>query len=185
MEPEKTLKRKILSNRLTPLVLMPLNLAFFFYVIPPDVASEYSVSLALVGSVSTLILSFWIAIMVVPKALDKAPVAVGLLCISTLFVFGYFFILKGVDFSSDEFAKYGQYAEAVVVDKTQVYGRRGKTIQDMDVSFNDAYGTAWQAEITLSEREYEQFQQGQHIMIHYSAKHPKIARVAYEKMRSY
>lgn len=180
MNSEKTLREKIITNKFFPLLLMVLNLSFFFYLIPEHIADEYSISLAIIGGLITLVLSFWIFFMLTPKLYDQIPIPMGLFGISTLFIFGYFFLVKTTSFSSDELSKHGILTEAVIVDKTQFYGKRGRTIQNMDVQFITNDGKEIIANIILSENEYEKYYEGMPIKIIYSSQYPNIARVSYK-----
>lgn len=178
-----TTRKRIVENKFLPIILMALNLWFFFYLIPDAVAESYSTFLAIVGGVLTMVLAFWIALFAMPKVFDSAPIFFGLLCISTLFVFGYLFIVKTSNFSSTELSKYGVLTEAIVIDKTQIYGRRGKTIQSMELRFTTKDGVLTTAKVSLSESEYERFDEGMKVPIHYSSKHPTIVAIAYSKLR--
>ncbi|MDI1233475.1 MAG: hypothetical protein PSX81_04280 [bacterium] len=183
MTEEQSTRKKILENKFLPLILMALNLSFFFYFIPDHVAESYSTFLAILGGVITMVLAFWIALFVLPKVFDAAPIFMALLCMSSLFVFGYLFIVKTSDFSANELSKYGVLTNAVIVDKTQLYGRRGKTIQSMEVQFTTQDAKSVTAKILLSEGEYERFQEGMQVPITYSSKHPEIVGIAYSKMK--
>ena len=183
MTEELTTRKRIVENKFLPLILMALNLSFFFYFIPDSLAESYSTFLAILGGVITMVLAFWIALFVVPKVFDRVPIFMGLLCMSTLFVFGYLFIVKTSNFSSTELSKYGVLTEATVVDKTQIYGRRGRTIQSMQVQFTTKEGQNTSAKVLLSEKEYEYFYEGMQVPIYYSSKHPDIVGVAYSKLK--
>lgn len=183
MVEEKTLREKILTNKILPILLMGLNLALFFYIIPDHISERFGTFFAIFGGVITLILSFWIVGTLLPKLFETIPVLTGLLCISTLFIFGYFHIVKTVDYSSDELAKYGVYTEAVIIDKTKIYGKRGRSIKSMEVRFVAKDNKTYNASIDLTDREYNSFREGMTIPIKYSSKHPNIARIDYNRLR--
>ncbi|KGO84878.1 hypothetical protein [Flavobacterium suncheonense] len=180
MNTEKKTREKILTNKFLPLILMALNLSFFFYLIPEHVAEANSTLLGIVGGIITMILSFWIFGILTPKLYEKIPIFMGLFCISTLFIFGYFFIVKTTDFSSNELSKNGVYTEAIIIDKTKIYGKRGNSIQNIEVQFNTNKGEQANAQILITEQEYENFYKGMKIKIYYSSEHPNIARVSYK-----
>ncbi|WNM20074.1 hypothetical protein [Flavobacterium capsici] len=184
-EPEKTTWQKIRSNKFFPLFLMAFNVLFFFHILPPEIAEEYSISLGILGGVITLILSFWSVLsFVTDEVWEKTYLGFSLVCISSLFVFGYFFISKTVSFSSEELNKNGVYTEASIIDKTRIYGRRGKTIESMRVQFKTEKGEFANAEISITPYQYEQFYEGMVIPIKYSSKYPNIACIAYNKNES-
>ncbi|MES2574630.1 MAG: DUF3592 domain-containing protein [Bacteroidota bacterium] len=181
MNPKNTPRETILTNRFLPLILMILNLSFFFYLIPEHIADEYSISLAILGGVITLILTFWIFFMLIPKLYDKIPIFMGLFGISTLFIFGYLFLVKTTNYNSNELSKNGVLTEAVVVDKTLIYGKRGRTIQNIDVQFVTKKGEQVTANIIVSRKEYDYYSEGMPVMITYSSEHPNIARISYNR----
>lgn len=183
METEKTVKSQILSNKFVPLILMVFNIYFFFYLLPIDIAEAYSIVLAIVGGVVTMILSFWMVFTWIKsdELLDKIGVPFYLASIVSLFVFGYFFILKTTSFASDELAKNAIYTEAAIIDRTKIYGKGGKTIQSIDVRFVTQNNEQVSANISVTERYYDYLRTGMRIPILYSSKHPKIAAIDYKK----
>jgi len=180
MEKVKTTREKVFTNKLLPVILMTLNLSFFFYLIPGYIAEEYSVSLAIIGGFITMILSFWVFGVLTPKLYDKIPIFMGIFCISTLFIFGYFFIMKATNYGVDQLSKNGLLAKAVIIDKTKIYGRRNST-QNIDVQFITNKGQQATAEILISEAEYDLLYEGQTITIRYSSEHPNIAAIIYDR----
>jgi hypothetical protein len=168
-------------KKLIPLVLLVLTYFLFFQWIPIHVAEEYSILFAIVGGIISVILSFWTVIVIAPVLFDKLPIVTGILCISTLFIFGYQFIVYTTDFYVKELQENGIYAKAVVVDKTQIHGRRGRTIESIDVAFFLPNKKRHDATISISRQEYQKYYRGMKIPIYYSSKHPSIARIAYEK----
>ncbi len=185
METEKTVKSQILSNKFVPLILMVFNIYFFFYLLPIDIAEAYSIVLAIVGGVVTLVLSFWMVFTWIKsdELLDKIGVPFYLASIASLFVFGYFFIVKTSNFASDELAQNGVYTEAVIIDKTQIYGKRGRTTQNIDVRFVTQNNEQVNANILVDKKYYEYLNEGMTIPILYSSKYPKIAAIDYKKFR--
>jgi len=183
IDPPPSPRKTILSNKLTPVVLMVLNITFFFYLIPLHIAVDYDIVLAILGGIITLILSFWVAFALTPKLFDEIPIIMGVACISTLFVFGFFFISKTTDFSSNEIRENGVAAEAIIVDMTQILGKRGHTIQSMDVAFKTPDGQQHEANIILSEREYDSFERGMIVPVIYSSEYPEIARMDHGRLR--
>lgn len=175
MEDELTLQQKILTNKFTPLVLMLLQLWFFFYVIPPDVADNYFVFFSILGGAITCALSFWLIGLWCPILYDKIPIITGLFCISTLFIFGMAFIWMTTQFSSNQLRKNGVVTLAVVVDKTQYFNHKGHTTQNMDVEFVLPDNTKHRSNILLTEHEYHNIQQGMTLPIMYSSAYPDVA----------
>jgi hypothetical protein len=180
MEQELTLKQKILLNKFTPLILMAANLGFFFYLIPDAVAESFDIFFAILGGVITLILSLWIVIQWLPKVFDAVPILAGLLCISTLFVFGWFFISKTTHFSTDELKENGVHTIAVVIDKTQWHSLKSvsRTTQNIDVRFLANDKRTQVSKILVGKQEFERIQIGMQLPIVYSSKHPDIAAIA-------
>lgn len=185
METEKTTREKILTNRFFPLILMGLNLYFFFYLIPLDIAESYSTILAILGGIITMILCFWIVFSWVKsdKLLDQIGIPLYIVSIASIFVFGYFFIVKTSDFASNELAKNAVYTEALVADKTKIYGKRGRSIQSINVIFTTENNKQVSAKISVTENYYEYLSKGMRIPIVYSSKHPNIAEIDFKKLR--
>lgn len=178
-----SIREKILSHRLTPLFLMALNIGLFFYFIPEHIAERFNMLFAILGGVITLIISLWIVELIMPKLLDKVPIITGLFCISTFFVFGYFFIVKTTNFSVNQIASNGILTNAVVIDKTKIYGKKGNSIHSMKVTFETKDNNKKEATIDLTDTEYSYFKKGMSIPIYYSSKHPNIATIAYDKLK--
>jgi len=168
-------------KKFIPLVLLVLTYFLFFQWIPIHVAEEYSILFGIAGGVITMILSFWAVIVIAPVLLEKLPILTGILCISTLFIFGYQFIGYTTSFYSKELRENGVFAKAVVVNKTQIHGRRGRTIESIDVAFYLPNKERHDATVSISRQEYQQYYKGMKLPIYYSSKHPSIARIAYEK----
>ena len=108
----------------------------------------------------------------------------GLFCISTLFIFGFFFIMKATDYSADQLSKNGIITKAVIINKTKYYSRRNST-QNIDVQFITQQGQQATAEILISEGQYDLFYQGQIITIKYSSQHPNIAAILSDESLRY
>ena len=183
METEKTTKERILSNKFVPLLLMGLNLYFFFYLIPIDIAESYSILLAIVGGVFTMILSFWLVFTWIKSddLLDKIGVPLYVISIATIFVFGYFFIVKTSNYASNELAKNVVYIEVVITDKTKIYGKRGRSVQSIDISYITKNNEKVSTKISVSIRYFDYLREGMRIPILYSSKHPKIAEIDFKK----
>ena len=182
---EETQQKKLsLFQKILPLTLLIFNLYLFFELIPDHIAEAYSTLFAIVGGVITLILSFWTADTLLRSLLKYMAIPIFLLCIASLFIFGYFFIVKTTNYSSDELAKNGVYTTAIISGKTRIYGKRGKTIQSIDVRFLDENNERQEATIDISNSEYNSYNKGMTIPIFYSSKHPNIARISYKKLRS-
>lgn len=182
MDAKKTTRQKIFSSKWLPFVLLALNIYFFFCLVPPHIAEAYSTVLAILGGVITLVLFFWILIFVTPKLLDKAPILMGLLGISTLFIFGYFFIMRASDFFVKEIQKNGVHTVALITDKTRLYGKRGNTIQSIEVRFT-VNKKAAHATISVSERDYNDLEEGMQVPIVYSSEYPGVAEIDLKKFR--
>jgi len=175
---------RLASHWLTPLLLSVLNVWFFFYVIPDYIAQRFSVTFAIVGGVLALIFAFWLVALAFEKVLERFPIAVGLTCISTIFIFGYFFIVQTSGFRSNELKTYGLKADAVIVDKTRIFSPKGGSIQNMDVAFKTAKGESMISTIDLGANEYDRFEEGMLVPIYYSSKNPDIARLNYRAFNS-
>jgi hypothetical protein len=183
VETEKEFKKKhpIFTNKFTPLVLMVLNYFLFFHAIPPAIANSFYVLFGIVGGVITIILSFWIFASLTPKLLENFPIAIGIISILSLFVFGGFFVYKTSDFETNQLKESGKMANAVVIDRTKIYGRRGNNITSITVKYLSAENKTEEATITVSNQEYNTYEEGVEIPILYSTENPSIARIAYEK----
>ena len=169
--------------KILPIPLLILNLLLFFKWIPNDVADNYSTLFAIVGGVITLVLCFWTVLFVTPKLFDLAPIFLSLLCISSIFIFGWQFISKTVDYSSQELKEYGVQTEATIRDMTWIPGRRGNSIQYMEVAFRTNDNKVATADIDISKNQYRTFSRGTVVPIIYSSKHPSIARLDYSRLR--
>lgn len=182
---ENTQPKKLsLFQKLLPLALLLFNIYLFFELIPDHIAEAYSTLFAIVGGVITVILSFWTADTLLRNLLKYLAAPIFLLCIASLFIFGYFFIVKTTSYSSNELSENGVYTTAIIADKTKIYGKRGRTIQSIDVLFFDENNEKQEATIDIGSREYNSFNKGMKIPIFYSSKHPNIARISYKKLRS-
>jgi len=182
---EETHRKKLsLLQKLLPVSLLIFNIILFFKLIPDHIAEEYSILFAIVGGVITVILSFWTANTLLRSLLKYMAIPIFLLCIASLFIFGICFIWKTTSYSSDELAKNGVYTTAVITDKSRIYGRRGKTVQSIDVRFFDKNNQPQEAKIDISSSEYNSLNRGMTIPIFYSSKRPNIARISYKKLRS-
>jgi hypothetical protein len=168
-------------KKLLPIGLMGFNVLVFFYLIPGNIAESYSTFFAILGGVITVILSFWIIIVTLPSLLDKAPIVTGILCMSTLFLFGYQYITKTSNFSSQQLRENGVYTDAIIVKKSQFTGRRGRTTQSIRVRFYLHDKKTAEAKILVGSKEYNYFKKGQIISIKYSSKYPEIATIFYRK----
>jgi hypothetical protein len=183
MKTKKTISKKILTNKLLPLILMGLNLYFFFNLIPIHIAEEYSMFLSITGGVITAFLSFYIFAIIIPELLNDMPVFLGIIGISTIFVFAYFFIKKTSHFASNEIFKNGIHREAEIIDKTQIYGKRGKSVQTINVSFLTENNKKATATINITEKYYNNLSEGMKIPIIYSSKHPNIAELDFNLLK--
>lgn len=177
-------KKPSLIQQIVAPALLIFNIYFFFELIPDHIAEAYSTLFAIVGGVITLILSFWTADTLLRSLLKYLAVPIFLLCIASLFIFGYFFIVKTTSYSSNELAENGVYTTATIIDKSRIYGKRGRTIQSIDVRFFDENNKRQEATIDISSREYNSYSSGMTLPIFYSSKHPNIARISYKKLRS-
>jgi hypothetical protein len=132
-----------------------------------------------------MILSFWLLFSwkKSDKLLDKIGIPLYLLCIASVFVFGYFFILKATHFTSNELAKNTVYTYAIVTDKTKIYGRRGRSIQSINVNFIIQNNKQVNAKISVTANYYEYLSKGMKIPIVYSSDYPNIAEIDFEKFR--
>ena len=183
MESNESLMESILANKATPVLLMIIDIVFFFYLIPEPLAERFAILLGIVGGVITLILSFWTVASLTPELLEKYPTVVGLICISTLFVFGYYFIVKTSEFSSSQLNENGVLTEAEVVSKMRFFGRTGSGGHSMKVRFTTADDKPVIAKILLAQWEYAYFEKGMKIPIYYSSEHPTIVRIAHRKLK--
>ncbi|MEN9639899.1 MAG: hypothetical protein RLZZ262_1768 [Bacteroidota bacterium] len=177
--------KKILRN-LIPIGLLGFNLYLFFDLIPIHIAREYSVLFAIVGGVFTMILSIWIIFSWITsdKLADQAGIPAGLFSVSMLFVFGFYFISCTSNFHSKELATNGVRAVAVVTDKTQIYGKGARTIQSIDVDFFTNSNERVSANISVTERFFDELYEGMQIPIIYSSKYPNLAEIDYKLLTS-
>jgi len=178
-ERKPRVKGKTNLKKWLPFLLLVINLWLFFSVIPDPVAENNSILFGIVGGVITLVLSFWVIVSLLPKFLEEAPIFAGLTGISTLFLFGIFFITKTVNYSSQQLKENGVVTEATVIDKTRMYGKPPSTAEFMDVQFLSEENKWQKATIDISKSEYDRYQRGDKVKIHYSAEQPQIARIAY------
>lgn len=178
------LRKITLVQKILPISLLLFTIYFFFELIPDHIAEEYSTLFAILGGVITMILSFWTADTLLRPLLKFMAIPIFLLCIASLFIFGYFYIVKTTNFSSNELTQNGVHTTAVIVDKTRIYGKRGRTIESIDVRFLDEHNQQQEANISIGRNEYDRFSIGMKLPILYSSKHPNIARISYKKLRS-
>lgn len=183
MSTESTFEERTILNKLLPVFLMIFNIYFFFRIIPEPIAEQFFVLFGIVGGVICLILSIWMVEALAPVLFDKIPIITGLLCISTLFIFGYYFVLKTSNFASSQIAQNGVFVEAEIHNKRRIFSLKGKAMHHMNVKFPTQNGDIEYAKILLSKYEYDNFEKGMEIPIYYSAKHPNIARIAYKKLK--
>ncbi len=182
---ENAQPRKLsLFQKLLPAALLLFNIYLFFELIPDHIAEAYSTLFAILGGVITMILSFWTADTLLKSLLKCLAAPIFLLCIASLFIFGYFYIVKTTSFSSNELSENGIYTTATIINKSRFYGKRGRTIQSIDVRFFDKNNTQQEATIDISSQEYNSYSSGMTLPIFYSSKHPNIARISYKKLRS-
>ncbi|WP_298425063.1 hypothetical protein [uncultured Kordia sp.] len=177
-------KKLTLLQKILPLALLLFNIYLFFELIPDHIAEAYSILLSIVGGVITVILSFWVAGTLLRSLLKYMAIPIFLLCIASLFIFGICFIWKTTSYSSNELAENGVYTTAIVQSKSRMYGRRGRTIQSIEVLFLDEHKQKQSATIDIGKNEYNSFNKGMIIPIFYSSEHPNIARISYKKLRS-
>jgi hypothetical protein len=174
----------ILTSSFTPVVLLASTLFLFFYLIPPNVASDNSILLALMGSVLTLVFVWWSLVKIFPTFSDKYFGAVVIISMVSLFCFGGVFIKKAVDFESNELKEHGVITKAVIVDLTQISNGRGRRISNMKVKFKTTDNYDGLSTIDISDAEFNSFNEGMEIPIIYSSKYSSIAIIAYpETMR--
>jgi hypothetical protein len=173
--------QKLNFKKAYPLLLQIFNLFFFFYIIPDDLAESFSILLAIVGGITTMILTFWMAFTYVPKLYEEVPIFAGLLCISTLFLFGIAMIYKTVNFGTNQLNENGIVVKARIIDKTKIYGKPPSTTQYMEVRFKTEANKWHKATIDLTSSEYNRYHEGDELFIRYSSKYPDIARIAYDK----
>lgn len=171
-------KHPIVSNRFFPLVCLILIQVIFFYLIPTSTAEEFYILFALLGGAATLIFSFWTVANLAPVLFEKFPIATGISCISTLFVFGFVFISMTSSFASDELQQHGKKVMARVSDMTRIIGKRND-IYSMKVVFPCDGQVNCEASIDLSEQQYHSLEEGMSVPIIYSTRHPNIARMDY------
>lgn len=172
-------KNPLLSNKFTPLVLLVIVYIIFFHLIPTSFSSEHYLILSILGGFAMIPLAFWSFASITPKLVETLPIMVGITSIMSLFVFAFFFIKMTSDFSSNDLQENGETSMATIVDRTQIIGRRGRTISSIKVLFKTKNKKNEEASIDVSESEYEQFQEGMEIPILYSSMHPENARIAY------
>ncbi|RZK12422.1 MAG: hypothetical protein EOO46_03200 [Flavobacterium sp.] len=175
-QPEKTVMQKIIAFKFFPVLLLILNIFFFFYIIPIDIAQNNDIFFAILGGAITLVLSFWSVFRVFSESTwDSFYLLLSGICIGSLFIFGIAFIARTTDFSSETLKEDGLIAEAVVIDRTKIYGRRGKSIQSITVEFKTNKGELAHAKIDVSESQYEFFSEGRRVPIKYSSEYTNIA----------
>lgn len=178
-----TIKDRILNSRPFPLLVMALTIFFFFYVIPDHIAERFDIFLAIVGGTAMIFLSVWSIETLSPIFFDKIPTITALFCISTLFIFGYCFICKTSSYAGKEIKENGISTEAVILNKNVFYGKRGRRIYSMRVGFTTEKDQQYSTNISLTENEYEDFQNGMIVPIYYSSKHPNITSIDYQTLR--
>lgn len=175
-QPEKTVMQKVIAFKFFPILLLVLNVLFFFYILPIDIAESYDVFFAILGGAITLVLSFWSVFKLVSeKTWNEFYLLLSGICIASLFVFGIVFIMRTTDFSSGALKENGVITEAVVIDRTKIYGRRGKTIQSITVEFKTDKGVLAHAKIDVSDNQYQTLYEGVRVPIKYSSEHTNIA----------
>lgn len=180
---KETLFDKIITNKFTPVILLVFNILLFFYLIPINFAEEYSILLGILGAVITMVLVFWSFGALIPKLSEKFPIFIGIIGVGSLFVFGIYFIAKTSNFSSNELNTNGVYTEALIVDKTKIYGRRGRSIQSIDVNFLTNKKEKVTVKIDVTDKYYRFLRKGTKIPIFYSENYPNIAEIDYRKLR--
>ncbi|MBL7772917.1 MAG: hypothetical protein JNM95_08650 [Chitinophagaceae bacterium] len=171
-------KHPLLSNKMFPLVMLLFTQALFFLLLPKSAAEEFSITFALIGGVMSLVFSFWTAAILFPSLLDKFPIATGITCISSLFIFGVAFIGMTTSYASNELDRYGKRVRAKVSDLSKIIGKRND-MYSMTVVFPCEHQVNCEASIDLSEREYDALEEGSDVNIIYSTEHPNIARIDY------
>ena len=169
----------ILTNRFTPVGLLALNLSLFFYLIPKNVAADNYIFFALVGSLFTLVLTWWTLARLFPVFSDKYFAGLVLISMASLFLFGGFFIKMTVNFETNELKEHGVFAKAVIVDLTQISNGRGRRMSTMKVKFKTTDNYDGLTTIDISDAEFNSFNEGMEIPIIYSSKFSSIARIAY------
>jgi len=178
LEESFTKKHPILTNKYLPLILLIFNYLLFFHIIPIGIAESFQILFAILGGALMVVFSFWTFGALLPKLFDKQPVLLSLVAISSLFVFGYFFISMTSDYESNQLKNFGVETKAVIIDKTKIYGRRGHTSCSMTVKFRTKENEIEKADILLSNAEYNSFKNGMMIYIYYSSENPDIARIS-------
>lgn len=174
-------KHPILTNKFFPLVMIVLNYLLFFHIIPISVANDFYILFSIVGGVLMLVFTLWASVTLMPNLLEKFPIAVGITSILTIFVFGYFFIVRTSNYTSNQLTENGVKTHAVVVDKTRIYGKRGRTINSISVQFITAKKEKVETSIDISSTKFEEFQKGMNIIVIYSSENPKIAEIDYRQ----
>lgn len=164
-------------------MLLIITIDVIFNRIPEAVQERFDIFLAIIGGVITLILTVWIINNSLPILWDKIPTITGLLCISTLFIFGIILISKTSAFHSKQLKEYRVFTEAIIVDKTKLYGKGFRRLYNMKIRFMTEENKNSFAKILLSRDEYERFDEGEIIPIYYSSENPNIARIAYDKLK--
>ena len=179
---EQSIQEKILESKPFPLIIMALVIFFFFYVIPEHIAERFDIFFAIVGGTMMIFLSVWSIERLSTKFFDKMPTITALCCISTLFIFGCCFISKTSRFAVKEIRENGIFTEAVILNKNIFYGKRGRRIYNMRVSFTTEKNQHYTTNINLTENEYEDFQSGRIVPIYYSSDHPNITSIDYKTL---
>jgi hypothetical protein len=172
---------KELFLRFLPLFLLVFTIVLFFFIIPTHIAERIDVLLAIVGGVLTLVFTIWVVSDLIPVLFDKIPIITGLLCISSLFIFGVFFLKKTTHYASDQINQNGILTEAIILNKTRMYTLKGNSTQSMKVRYTTNDRKVKQTKILLSEREFKVFEKGMTIWIYYSSKNPSIATIAHKE----
>ncbi|HEU4495939.1 MAG TPA: hypothetical protein VFR70_02695 [Flavobacterium sp.] len=175
-QPEKTAMQKVVAFKFFPLVLLILNILFFFYILPADTAESYDIFFAILGGVIMMLLSFWtVSRLILERTWNRFSLLLNMLCISMLFVFGIFFLKRTGDFSSEMLKENGVATEGVIIGRTKIPGRRGGSIQSITVEFKTDKGAIAHAKIDVTEYQYETLTEGTRVPIKYSSEHTNIA----------
>jgi hypothetical protein len=176
-EEEASLKVKILTHKLTPILCGVLLVLFFFKVIPDSTADNYKYFFALFGGAISIIISLWIVGLNAPILFEKIPILSGVVCISTFFIFGYLFITKTSEYANTELTINGVKTEAIVIGKSRIYGKGGRSINKMKVRFVTDKNRSHISTLELGDFEFDLYEEGMPVAIYYASSNPNVVRI--------
>lgn len=168
-------KHPILTSRyLGPAVLIGL-LVLFLIIIPKSFLSEHDMLCAFLGGIPFGIFMFVSIAKLFPKILDQYPILTGITCIFSFIGFSILILSTGVDFKSNDLKENGITTTARVIDGKIKRVKRNE-VATLEIKFFTKEGQEYNTEINVNSNRFNEYYQGQEIMIEYSSKHPNMVR---------